>query len=781
MYDLRTFGGLALQRNGSSLDTINAQRKALALLAVLAAAGDRGIGREKVMALFWPESDSARARNALKQMLHTIRTFLGAQDAILGTAELRLNPHHVDSDVQRFRDALEAGHPEEAVRHYEGAFLDGVFLEGSAEFDRWLEQQRSDLERSYRGALERLAVDAEAARDWKRAVGWWRRLQSSDPLDGIVAVRLMTALHEAGDRAAALQHARVHELLVREEWGLEPEPAVAALAERIRSSSDTSPAGEPGHASHAPANEGTGARGTGVEPNEHREGAPQEGGVPVQAGHQPGSRSYSRRGWAMAAAALILLLFAAVTFSSRQRLNSQGETTAPPVAPSVAVLPFVDTSPLQDQRYLADGIAEEILNALTQVPGLRVPARRSSFSFGNGDASMAEFGERLGVATVLEGSVHRAGERIRITARLVDAANDRHIWSRTFDRRFEDIFAVQAEIASTVAGALAVDVAGLPRSGLATESMEAYEQYLRGLFHWNRRTLPDLALALDFFERAAELDAGYAEPLAGLALTHAAIAAQNPSGEVLDLVHQSAARALALDPDLASAHAARGYGFHWQWRWDDAEREYRRAIELNPGYSTAYQWYGEHLAKMGRAEEGEQMMRRAIGLDPLSLVAHNDLGLVLMLSGRLDEAIEQLEEVHRLDPTFPLPLGMLHRAHLLNGDAEASAEAGRQWATLSGSADPEEMAVLALASRDPRLHDRARAVLARWELQENPRWRDIAMYYAYLGDTDRTVAALERAFEVRLPMLASLKVDLWLDPIRGHPSVQKILRELAFP
>ncbi|CAA9343476.1 MAG: hypothetical protein AVDCRST_MAG68-3177, partial [uncultured Gemmatimonadetes bacterium] len=225
---LRTLGGLALLRHGAVVESAAAQRKALALLAVIAAAGDAGIGREKVMALLWPESDMERARGSLKQMIHGLRRQLGAPSAILGTAELRLDADLVEGDVERFRRALAAGALEEAVELYGGPFLDGVHLEGAPEFERWAEGERAELARSFREALERLARAAAAAGDGDAAVGWWRRLQADDRTDGAAALGLIQALEARGDRAAALQHARIHEVLRADELGAGPDPAVAA-------------------------------------------------------------------------------------------------------------------------------------------------------------------------------------------------------------------------------------------------------------------------------------------------------------------------------------------------------------------------------------------------------------------------------------------------------------------------------------------------------------------------------------------------------------------------
>jgi eukaryotic-like serine/threonine-protein kinase len=480
-------------------------------------------------------------------------------------------------------------------------------------------------------------------------------------------------------------------------------------------------------------------------------------------------------------AGLVVLFAAATTLPILRGMNESTGSNAAEDRPSIAVLPFTDTSPERDQEYLGDGIAEEILNALAGLPGLRVPARSSSFSFKGGNLSAGEIARQLGVANVLEGSVHRTGDRVRVTARLLDTAANRHLWSQTFNRDYREIFALQAEIADTVAHALEVRFSGNRRNA-PTEELAAYELYLRGVFHWNRRTLQDLRLAIEFFEQATHHDPAYAQPYAGLALSYALLHLSDPAAvDALGHVESYAARALDLDPALAEAHAARGYAHHWQWRWRDAEREFERALVLNPGYSTAHQWYGEHLTKMGRRDEGEALMRRAITLDPLSLVAHNDLGIVLMLRGRFDEAIAQFEQVRRMDPGFALPLLLLHRANLLAGHTDAAADAGRRWAELSEIADPTDMTLLARATTDPAQRRAAQDVLTRWAQQPTPRWPEIAMYYALLDERERALDALEQAMRVRAPMLAQLKVAPWLDPLRSDPRFAAILAQLAFP
>lgn len=455
--------------------------------------------------------------------------------------------------------------------------------------------------------------------------------------------------------------------------------------------------------------------------------------------------------------------------------NAGGITEA-----SVAVLPFVDAGSDSGQVYLGEGVAEEILSALSQVPGLRVPGRRSSFAFTDPEVPAGEVARLLGVTTLLLGSVQRAGDRVRIEARLVDGRTNRPLWSDSWDRPLGEIGVVRSGIVTAVADALGFRVATRPTSLPA--DFPTYELYLRGRFHWNRRTPQDIALAVDFFEQATRRDSTWASPWAGLALAWTVLPALDGSdNEFLERGKTAAARAIALDSTISDAWAARAYALHWQWRWSEAEHAFQRAIALNPASSTAHQWYGEHLAKMGRTAEGERMMRRAIELDPLALVVHNDLGIVLMLDRRFDEAVAQFRKVSLADPTFALPFVVEHRIQLAMGNAEAAAEAGRRAAELMRTADPDDLVLLARATADTALRATAGAVLDRWRRQPAPRWPDIGMYCTLLRDHACALDALEAALRARSPHLAQLRMASWADPLRTEPRFRAILRQLAFP
>ena len=785
MYRLRTFGGLILERDGVPTDEIVAHRKALALLAILAV--QETMGRERLMALLWPESDPERARGSLKQAIHTLRRQLSEPELLVGTAELRLNPERIECDTQLFLRALDRGDAEEAVSLHRGPFLEGVHLDGTPDFERWVDGWRDEFAARHRGALESLAVGAEVRGDAAAAVDWWRRLQGADPFSSRTALKLMEALDRAGDPAAALRHARVHETLLREELSVAPDAAVIELAARIRAGAGPSKSAAPPASIHgveadrAAMNGGPGgvARTDGsVGPGGPGRPAPEPATTP---------RSSRRRPALLASLVLLLAAVAVGTVISSGRPVGPTGTDDLSAPPSVAVLPLVNMSADGELDYLADGIAEEILNTLASIPGIRVSARTSSFYFRGQNRPIGEIAERLGVDHVLEGSLRADGDQIRVTAQLIDARSDRHIWSRTFDSDFADVFAVQEEIARTVAAALRVRLTPPRIDGTRAVAADpaAHDLYLRGLFHWNRRSAPDLLLAIRFFEEATELDPGYARPWAGLALVYAVV----PIGFAPPLgtdvararLELAADRALALDSTLAEVHAARGLSYHFEWRWDDAEREYLKAIELNPRYATAHQWYAEHLAKVGRGAEAVASIRRALALDPLSLVIQNDLGLVLLLDRQYAAARDAWEEALRMDPSFVIPHYFLHRLALIEGRLADAEESGRRWVALSGAATGDEVATLTRAVGEAGLRAEAIAILDGWASAPAPRWHDIAFYRTYLGASDAAIDALEAGVRAGAPMMAQIGQAPWMDPLRANPRFAVLVRQLAFP
>ena len=327
-------------------------------------------------------------------------------------------------------------------------------------------------------------------------------------------------------------------------------------------------------------------------------------------------------------------------------------------APSVAVLPFADLSGGANE-YLADGMAETLINALSAVPGLSVAARTSTFSFKGRNQDVRAIGEALGVRTVLEGSVQRAGDRLRITAQLINASNGFHLWSQSFDRNVADVFAVQDEVARAVVQALQVKLvegSGARVVEQGTRNLEAYNAYLQGLFFWNKRTAADLERAAEFFQRAVAADSTFDKAWAGLAATYVLFTPSEynvkrySDVEALDLSERAARRAIALNERSAEAYAALGNSLSQRGQLTEADAAFQRAIALDPRYPTAHQWYATPLAKMGRTADALEQVLTAQRLDPLSLVIGVEVAEHLDINARHSEATAQYERMLERNP-----------------------------------------------------------------------------------------------------------------------------------
>ena len=382
--------------------------------------------------------------------------------------------------------------------------------------------------------------------------------------------------------------------------------------------------------------------------------------------------------------------------STEGELTEVAESPSAPdalIQPSVAVLPFVNMSGNPDNEYFSDGITEELLNALAQLPGVRVPGRTSSFAFKDQNITIRQIADTLDVAHVLEGSVRRDEDRVLITAQLVEAQTDTHLWSDTFERELEDIFAIQREIATAIADQLQVTLSAGQQQNLgtqATDSPEAHEAYLRGRHFLSQRTGESIRTAIPEFERAIELDPDYAEAYSGLADSYSLL---DIYSVVLDrrVVRESglevALQAVNLAPDLGVTHTSLAMAYYKLGEWENAEQEYQRAIQLNPAYPTAHQWYGDLLAMSGRADEAIGVNERALELDPVSLIVNREFGLALWGAKRLDEAIEQWQRTTDLDPSWPRPWEDLTFALLDAGRYDDALDSYLTWARLS-DADP---------------------------------------------------------------------------------------------
>jgi serine/threonine protein kinase/tetratricopeptide (TPR) repeat protein len=477
-----------------------------------------------------------------------------------------------------------------------------------------------------------------------------------------------------------------------------------------------------------------------------------------------------------------------------RRLKAAGRATSPGIGmqksktlPSIAVLPFRDMSPSHDQDYFCEGIAEELINALTQIAGLRVAARTSAFQFKDKDLDVRRVGSELGVESVLEGSVRKAGSRLRITAQLINVADGYHLWSEKYDRELEDVFAIQDEISIAIVEKLKGKLLKEEKSKLVrryTENEEAYNLYLKGRFYWNRRHEGWIEKAIELFQQAVEKDPLFAPGYVGIADCYniATVLALMEPRIAYPKSKDAVAKALAIDEGLAEAHAALGWikTFH-DWDWAGAEREFLRTFELNPSYANAHYYYSLYLCIMRRSDEAFAESSRALELDPVSLVFNTIQGVTLSWGRRFDAAIEQYKKTLDMDPNFFI-------ANLYLGFAFAGKQMWREATEAVARAlavsprNPLALGSLGYAYASSGRRREALEVLER--LEELSRERFVGSYckafvYLGLGDDDRVFEYLEKAFSEKdlwLPIASSL--PLW-DHVRPDPRFTSLVRSMG--
>ncbi len=524
---LRTFGGLTLEQGNAPVPGMEAQRKLLALLAALAATGSRGMGRERLMALLWPESDTERARGALKQMLHSARRQLDSPGAVSGVAELRLDPAIVASDVAAFRAALTAGDDAAAVAHYGGPFLDGVHIGGADEFERWVDEERRDLARRHADALERLAVTAGAAGRNDEAVRWWRQLDTVEPLGARITLGLMQALAAAGDTAGALRQARLHETRLRSELGASPDVAVSRLAEALRAGTDgrsgkppvvpsseaargglpAAPAVEFGVASAA---ELPAARDDAL----HSEPAASPAPVSVQ---EPAVRRV-RLSFMAAALGAIALVVAALRIPG----DATPEAALRPERVAVALFengtddPGLDRLSLMISDWVTRGVARNPRVDVFELGGLYLRGRTERGT----PAGPLDLARANGAGLVVAGNFYRSGDSLTLTARILDVANGTVLRSvDPITGSVADPLPVVEELHQRLAGALGTLLD--PRAELISHPalvpprFDAYAVFVEGQERFWRGDWPG---SLPLFQRAAAMDTSFLGAMASVSV-----------------------------------------------------------------------------------------------------------------------------------------------------------------------------------------------------------------------------------------------------------------------
>jgi TolB-like protein/Tfp pilus assembly protein PilF len=480
------------------------------------------------------------------------------------------------------------------------------------------------------------------------------------------------------------------------------------------------------------------------------------------------------------------------------RFEKLVEGATQPVAPepaakgtpdkSIAVLPFVDVSQARDQEYLCDGIQEEILNRLSKIADLKVISRTSTQRFKSAPADLPQIATRLGVANILEGTVQKAGDQVRVNVQLINARNDSHLWAEKYDRKLTDIFGVESEIATAIADTLQAKLSGAEQRAIATrptENSEAHQIYLKGTYFSNKRTGSDLRTAIDYFKEAIGKDPNYALAYAGLADAYALVSLYGGEGpqETVPQAKAAARKALELDDALPEAHNSLGLVLAlYDFDFAQSKKEFERAIELNPNYATAHHQLGNvNLAMTGEFDRAIAEANRALELDPLSLIINADLGQDLMLARRYDQAIDQLRKTLAMDPRFYYARWTLGECLQMKGQlGEAMAEYEK---AAEITDDPMVMALLAQGYAETGQRDKAWDLLSQLEQLARRRYVGpftFALVHLALAEKEKAIDDLEQAYRERAdPGIVGIKVEPLLDPLRGEPRFERLVAKVA--
>jgi eukaryotic-like serine/threonine-protein kinase len=453
---------------------------------------------------------------------------------------------------------------------------------------------------------------------------------------------------------------------------------------------------------------------------------------------------------------------------------------------AIAVLPFVNASPDPENEYFSDGMTDELINALSKVEGLYVASRTSVFALKNQREDVRAIGARLNVSAVLEGTVRRAGNRLRITVQLGNVADGRTLWSERYDREMSDVFAIQDEIAQTIVRTLRTTLLGDIGDTTPiryTENVRAYSLYLKGRFWWNRRTQADIAEGLRYFEQAIAEDPSYALAYSGLADSYALDLDYRgvPVVEGMERAKAMARKAIALDESLAEAHTSLAWvTFIYDWDWPTAEREFNRAIELNPRYSTARQWHAWFLQAMGRFDEALAEGRAAIDLDPASVSIRRSMGWLQYYARQYEAAVDNLRRALSMNPTAEETHRLLGLVYMEQGLYDDAADSFRE-AMASSEYDVMAYAGLGHVAARRGRPDEARAVLDQLLDRSKVHYvSPVALcgLYVTLGDPDAAFEWLERAYQERRGWLAYLKIEPMLDGLRQDARFTRLVERM---
>jgi TolB-like protein/Tfp pilus assembly protein PilF len=457
-------------------------------------------------------------------------------------------------------------------------------------------------------------------------------------------------------------------------------------------------------------------------------------------------------------------------------------------AKSIAVLPFDNLSRDPDNAYFAEGVQDEILTRLAKIADLKVISRTSTQHFKSSPDNLPQIAKQLGVMNILEGSVQKANDQVRVNVQLINAMTDAHLWADTFDRKLTDIFAVESEISKTIAESLQAKLSGAEKSSMAkapTTNPEAYELYLKGRFFWNKRSGVDLRKAIDYFKQAIAKDPSYALAYAGLADSYMLLPNYDfggtPVRESIAPAREAITKALELDDSLAEAHASLGLLDTVELRLERAVKDFHRAIELNPNYATAHHWLMLGELSLGRFDQAIAEAKRALELDPLSIIINADVSWLYACAHQFDEAEKRVRKTLEIDPRFFLAHYYLGGTLQLRGHLKAAIPEFQKAVELNN--DAYSIAMLGQAYARNGQKDEAQKILAR--LTEEAKSRYVSPYawallYTGFGDKKRAIDELERAYQTGdTNYLFVIKTDPLLDELRSDPRFNALVQKVT--
>jgi TolB-like protein/tetratricopeptide (TPR) repeat protein len=483
------------------------------------------------------------------------------------------------------------------------------------------------------------------------------------------------------------------------------------------------------------------------------------------------------------------MLSVGLFFLGRYGFQNMNSSVTELPAKSIAVLPFDNLSGDPNNAFFAEGVQDEILTRLAKVADLKVISRTSTQRFKSAPSDLRDIAKQLGVAHILEGSVQKSSDQVRVNVQLINALTDAHLWADTYDRKLIDIFSVESEIAKTIADTLQAKLTGSEKTAMSkkpTANPEAYELYLKGRFFWNKRTSQGLPKSVDYYKQAIAKDPNYALAYAGLADAYVLYPdyGVGAPAEFYPMAKEMATKALNLESTLGEPHAALGLAYtNFDRDFAKAIAEFERSIQLNPNYATAHQWFDTPLQATGQVDRAIAESRKAIELDPLSLIVNADLAFIYLNARRFDEALAQSRKTLEIDPNFHVVREYLGEAlQFKNQLAEALSEF--RAAAAVATDEPFTNALLGQACARAGLRDEAQKILAHLEEQSRTKfvtgW-SLAVVRLALGDKDGAAAALQSAYDQHAPEILILKYDPLFDDLHGDPRFEALVQKIVRP